>query len=113
MLLFYLTTIGLYLLNRGYMKQLIYKITVKENKSRIYLHNENKTKQNTLYFETDIDKLISIKSSAKNTHKIFYLDAENRILQLFALKNGFYDKAFLYNLCSPKVKSVIFTNVNF
>ena len=66
-----------------------------------------KTKQNNTYMETEINKLISIKSKAKNIHQIFYVK-DNKVLQLFALKNGFYDKGFLFNLCNPNLELLLY-----
>ncbi len=112
-ILFYSTTFGLYFSNKGYTKKLIYKILVKGDKVRIFKYNQNKTRQNTEYIETEIANLIKMTSKSRNLHQIFYRSIEKKkVLQLFALKNGLYDERFLFNLCHPKVKAVEFTNVN-
>jgi len=110
--LFYFFTIWMFLINRGFIKRTVYKLSVKEDKIRIYLHNSNKKEQNKTFKQTEISKLFSITSKSKNLHEILYHGDHNQVFQMFANKNAFYDKHLLFNLCHPKVKAIKFTNLD-
>ena len=109
---FYTIVTWIYIINRGFINRTIYKLLAKDDKIRIFLNNSNKKEQNKKFIETDICKLFSITSKSKNLHEIFYYGEKQKVLQMFANKNAFYDKNLLVNLCHPKVKSIKFTNLD-
>jgi hypothetical protein len=112
MLSFYSITIGLFIMNVGFNKRNISKIFIKDDKIRVFLYNNNKTIQNNIFSEIPIERLTSITSKSKTLHEILYFNEKNKVDQLFAPKNAFYDKHLLVNICHPNVKRINFTNFN-
>jgi hypothetical protein len=112
MICFYSLAIGFYFFNMGFYKRSVTKIQVKADKIRVYFYNQNKTSQNKVFKEIPIENLRSITSKSKGLNEILYLTETRKVGQMFAQKNAIYDKAFLINLCDPKVTRVKFTNVD-
>lgn len=105
MLFFYSSMFVIYTLSKGIGKRTLTRLTVSNEKVRMYFYNKNKNIQHRKYLELEIKNLVKINSQKKNSHVIFFVH-QGKMNQVFLPKNAIYDKILVSSLCHPKVYSV-------
>jgi hypothetical protein len=109
--LFYTFCLSVFLLNRSFTSRTIFKILLNYktgDKAKLYLTLDYIKPAS---IETDLINIFSITSRSKNLHEILIYDKNNKIKQIFAPKNAFYDPNLLVSLCHPRVRKIKFTDI--